>query len=84
MLDPLTIVQKSIQRKLDLDYTDVRKIFRDHDESHLFPVLGRFNVTERAIRRVRRLEKDGLCVGSPLEYAHILDQHLREIVNAQV
>ena len=36
---------------------EIRKKFRAQDESHLWPVCGRFNVTERAIRKVREQER---------------------------
>lgn len=56
--------------------------FRRQDESHLYPVSGRFNATERAIRRVRKHMSDcGMsCVG--LEYALALDAEIERIVNS--
>lgn len=39
-----------------LNLSDIRKInkkMRNKDDSNLWPILGRFNATERAIRRVK-------------------------------
>ena len=62
----------------------VNKFFRSIDESKLFPVCGRFNATERAIRRVRKLEREGLCLESPYEYGLALDAEISRIVNAAI
>jgi hypothetical protein len=58
----------------------INREYRRQDESHLWPIRGRFNVTERAIRQARAFMRD--C-GSlePLEYAYTLDSLLSEIVN---
>ncbi len=58
----------------------INKLFREQDESHLFPVRGRFNITERAIRQAREFQR---CSGSVygLEYAYLLDSLIGEIVN---
>lgn len=58
----------------------IRKIFRAADESHLWPVRGRFNATERAIRRLAKLEREGGTLSS-IEYAYALDNIISEIVN---
>lgn len=60
---------------------EIRKIFRENDESAKWPVCGRFNVTERAIRRVARMEREGGRLSS-LEYAYALDRTISAIVNA--
>jgi len=58
----------------------INRLFREQDESHLFPINGRFNVTERAIRRVRTLARhNGALAG--LEYAYAIDWEISEIVN---
>ena len=68
----------------DMSIRQVNKLFRQNDESSLWPVNGRFNATERAIRRLRRnvLPHTGPTGGS--EYAQMLDNEISEIVNAQV
>lgn len=59
----------------------INRAYRAQDESHKWPIRGRFDVTERAIRRTRR--NFGLC-GYPcegLEYALALDAEMSRIVN---
>lgn len=58
----------------------INKYFRDRDESGLYPVDGRFNATERAIRKVRRefTECGMRCEG--LEYAQAIDATLDRII----
>jgi len=59
----------------------VRRINREYrakDESHLFPILGKFNVTERAISRLRDLRKNGLVID---DYEAALDHEISTIVN---
>ena len=60
---------------------EIRRIFRENDESAKWPICGRFNVTERAIRRVARMEREGGELSS-LEYAYALDRTISAIVNA--
>lgn len=60
---------------------EIRRIFRENDESAKWPVCGRFNVTERAIRRVARMEREGGRLSS-VEYAYALDRTISAIVNA--
>ena len=69
----------------DLDgLANIRRInalFREQDESHLYPICGRFNATERAIRRIRKAQADGACINPGLEYALALDAEISAIVN---
>ena len=60
----------------------INRAFRAADESHLWPISGRFAATERAIRAVRRFMRE---VGelSGLEYVYALDAELSRIVNAE-
>lgn len=60
----------------------INRAFRAADESHLWPISGRFDATERAIRAVRRFMRE---VGelSGLEYVYALDAELSRIVNAE-
>ena len=60
----------------------INAYFRKHDDSHLWPICGRFNATERAIRRIRRYRRDGMEVCSGLEYYLTLEREISEIVNA--
>ena len=59
----------------------MNRLFRRQDESHLFPIRGRFNATERAIRRIRDARRDGLVIDDGLEYAYALDAEISRIVN---
>ena len=58
----------------------INAYFRKHDESHLYPICGRFNATERAIRRVRLFMRFNGSMGG-YEYIQCLDNAISEIVN---
>lgn len=66
----------------EMSVREINKYFRNNDESHKWPICGRFNVTERAIRKLRKLRHDGLDVSPGLEYFLSLDRLIGEIVNA--
>jgi hypothetical protein len=53
----------------------INRLFRRQDDSDKWPIRGRFNVTERAIRRVR-----GTC-DNPESYARALEREMSIIVN---
>lgn len=74
MQEPKNVNEMSIRQ--------INAYFRENDESHLWPICGRFNATERAIRRIRRLRQQGLCVYPGLEYYLTLEQEISDIVNA--
>ena len=58
----------------------INKIYRGQDESNLWPTLGKFNVTERAIRQSRAYQRSyGPIYG--LEYCYHLESLLSNIVN---
>lgn len=60
----------------------INALFRQHDESHLFPINGEFNVTERVIRRLRKCMKtNGSFDGA--DYAYALEQEIGNIVNME-
>ena len=59
----------------------INKLFRAQDESHLWPIRNRFNVTERAIKKARKY-RDSQVDG--LAYCFVLDQWLSVIVNLEV
>ena len=64
-----------------------RKIFADFrqkDESNLWPICGKFNVTERAIRQLRRFEKESGQVLEGLELSLWLENRIGIIVNENV
>lgn len=62
----------------------INRAFRAADESHLWPVRGRFNATERAIRRVQHFMREGGYDLTGLEYALALDAELSRVVNEAI
>jgi len=63
----------------------VNKEYRANDESHLWPICGKFNATERAIRKARYIRREtGDDHTSYGRYPELLDALLSEIVNAEV
>ena len=61
----------------------INKLFRKQDESGLWPVKGRYNATERAIRRLRMLRAE-MDIAPGLEYALALDAEIGRVVNGAV
>lgn len=59
----------------------INREFRKADESHLWPICGRFNATERAIRSVYRYMCETGEDLTGLVYALALDEELSRIVN---
>ena len=58
----------------------INKFYRRQDESHLWPIRNKFNVTERAIRKTRELQRhNGAIYG--LEYCYALENFMSQIVN---
>lgn len=74
MEEPKNVCEMSVRQ--------INAYFRKHDDSHLWPVCGRFNATERAIRRIRRYRRDGMEVSPGLEYYLTLEREISDIVNA--
>lgn len=74
MLEPKNVNEMSVR--------EINRYFRKNDESHKWPICGRFNATERAIRKLRKLRRDGLDVSPGLEYYLSLERLIGEIVNA--
>ena len=59
----------------------INAYFRANDESHKWPIDNRFDVTGRAIRRLR---KTGMFTHGGLEYFLALDAECSRIVNSAV
>ena len=59
----------------------INKLYRAQDESYLWPINGKFNATERAIKNARKHRGHG-CDG--LAYALTLDSWIGSIVNGEV
>ena len=71
----------SVNEIYEMSIRQINAYFRSIDDSHLFPVCGKFNATERAIRRIRNKRREGLCVEPGYEYYLTLENEIREIVN---
>ena len=61
--------------------TIINRLYRQQDESHCYPVLGRFNVTERAIRKAREFQRHSDAVYG-LEYCLLLESIMSDIINS--
>jgi hypothetical protein len=59
----------------------INDYFRANDESHKWPICGKFNVTELAIRRLR---KQRTYAGGRGQYFLALDREISSIVNSAV
>lgn len=81
MLTPEQIAEKAESFNGVANRAAINRLFRAQDESDLYPIQGRFNATERAIRRLRKQAADGLCIGDGLEYALSLEAEISHIVN---
>lgn len=57
------------------------KELRLKDDSHLWPICGRFNATEKAIRQFRRR---GYEANSVYEYKEVINNLISIIVNSEV
>lgn len=71
----------SINEICEMSIRQINKYFRSIDDSRLWPVCGRFNATERAIRRIRRYRRMGMEVNSGYEYYLTMEKEISEIVN---
>ena len=60
----------------------INRLYRNQDESHLYPINGRFDATERAIRKARAFQRDSGAVYG-LEYCYLLEELLSNIVNGE-
>jgi len=70
--------------KLDtMTIRQINRLFRLHDESQLWPVKGRFNATNRAIKRLQRYEYVAYR-GEGAAYADTLDAEISQIITACV
>ena len=58
----------------------INKAYRAQDESNLWPIRNKFNITERAIRQVNKLERANGSIGG-LEYCYVLEDAMSRIVN---
>jgi hypothetical protein len=59
----------------------INKAMRLIDDSHLWPINGEFNVTERAIRRMNKYERDSGEFDCAYSYWKSLENEISNIVN---
>jgi hypothetical protein len=65
----------------EMSIREINRYFRNEDESDKWPICGKFNVTERAIRRVREYRRQGMEINEGLEYYLALESEISDIVN---
>jgi hypothetical protein len=66
----------------DLTTHEINKLFRQYDESHLWPVCNEFDATQRAIDRLNSEILPHMGGTGGIEYASMLDQEISNIVNS--
>jgi hypothetical protein len=76
MIEPKNVNEMSIRQ--------INAYFRENDDSNKWPICGRFDLTERAIRKLRLQRRQGLCVSPGLEYYLALENMIGEIVNGLI
>ena len=59
----------------------INKEFRAKDESHKWPISGKFNVANRAINRAAKWERNGGSFDSAESYRAFLEDEVSKIVN---
>jgi hypothetical protein len=65
----------------EMSIREINRIFRREDTSEWFPICGKFNVTERAIRKIREYRRQGMIINEGLEYYLALEAEISDIVN---
>ena len=68
----------------ELSIRQINSLMLKEDDSKLFPICGRFNLTKRAIRKLRTLRQKGMEVNPGLEYYLSLNDIISQIVNSQI
>lgn len=58
----------------------INRLYRAQDDSDKWPISGKFDVTERAIRKANQFERSAGCMDS-YEYCLALENYMSEIVN---
>ncbi len=59
----------------------INKAFRDKDDSHLWPIEGAFNATDRAIRQASKIARANGEYETAFEYSECLHYLIGQIVN---
>lgn len=68
----------------EMSIRQINSYFRNKDESNLWPICGKFNVTERAIKKLRKMKREGLEINGGLEYYLSLEKMISDIVNKSI
>ena len=76
-----TIYQPTIEEVNEWSVNKINRYLRSIDESHKWPICGRFNATDRAIRRVQKLRREGLDIEGGYEYLLTVESEITRIVN---
>ena len=77
-------ITKIAEGKSDTDLGQrriINRLFRRQDDSGKWPISGKFNVTERAIRKARWFERETGCAMAGLEYGLFIEMETSRIVN---
>lgn len=74
------IADKTDEKEGIANIRAINKLYRAQDASKLYPINGRFNATERAIRQARKFD----CPVYGLEYCYLIEHLLSVIVNKEV
>lgn len=59
----------------------INNLFRAQDDSHLWPINNRFNVTKRAIKRAQWFSSETGNDMAGLEYAYFIEDEIGRITN---
>ena len=68
----------------DMTTHEINKLFKQYDESHLWPVCNQFDATQKAIDRLNSEILPHMGPTGGIEYAYMLDQEVSQIVNSIV
>jgi len=82
-LTPLQIADKADHLNGNAHIACINRLYREQDESHLYPINGKFNVTERAIRQASDIRRQTEATAG-IEYCYMLDSLITEIVNSEI
>lgn len=63
------------------EVVEINRRLRAADESHLWPICGKFSATGRAIGRILKQMQNGLYIESAAEYEAAVDEEISRIVN---
>lgn len=68
----------------EMEREEIFSTFLKLDESHLFPILGRFNATQMAIKNLFKFEEEGEYYLQGIELYLFLDDEISKILNDEL